>query len=135
MKKLLIIGGSYFLGRVFIESLAQNNDYRIYVVNRGNRPLNMEGVVEVKCDRNDIAGLETLLPKESWHGVIDFCAYAPQDISNLFSVLPAKNIKHYIFISTTSVYAPTKALPIKEGAHTLTGPQPGRENDGNAVQA
>jgi nucleoside-diphosphate-sugar epimerase len=124
MKKLLIIGGSYFLGRVFIESLAQNNDYRIYVVNRGNRPLNMEGVVEIKCDRNDIAGLKALLPKESWHGVIDFCAYTPQDITNLFSVLPSKNIKHYIFISTVSVYAPTKTLPIKEGAPTLTGPQP-----------
>jgi nucleoside-diphosphate-sugar epimerase len=124
MKKLLIIGGSYFLGRVFIESLAQDNDYRIYVVNRGNRPLNMEGVVEIKCDRNDIAGLKALLPKESWHGVIDFCAYTPQDISSLFSVLPAKSIKHYIFISTVSVYAPTKALPIKEGAPTLTSRQP-----------
>jgi len=124
MKNLLVIGGSYFLGRVFVETLARNNDYRIYMVNRGNRPLNINGVVEIKCDRNDITALKVLLPKLSWHGVIDFCAYTPQDISNLFSVLPPKDIKHYIFISTVSVYAPTKALPIKEGSPTLTAPQP-----------
>jgi len=124
MKNLLVIGGSYFFGRVFVETLAQNNDCRIYVVNRGNRPLKINGVVEIICDRNDTASLNALLPKLSWHAVIDFCAYTPQDISSLFSVLPAKNIKHYIFISTVSVYAPTKALPIKEGAPTLTGPQP-----------
>jgi 2'-hydroxyisoflavone reductase len=124
MKNLLIIGGSYFLGRIFVENLVQNNDYRIYVVNRGNRPLNMEGVVEFKCDRNDITGLKALLPKLSWHAVIDFCAYTPQDVNNLFLALPFKTIHHYIVISTVSVYAPTKNLPIKEGAPTLTGPQP-----------
>ncbi|MGB9498945.1 MAG: NAD-dependent epimerase/dehydratase family protein [Dissulfuribacterales bacterium] len=124
MKNLLVIGGSYFLGRVFVENLSQNNDYRLYVVNRGNRPLNINGVVEIKCDRNDVARLKEMLPNVSWHAVIDFCAYTPQDISSLLSVLPPKNIKHYIFISTVSVYAPTKALPIKEGSPTLTGPQP-----------
>ena len=124
MKNLLVIGGSYFLGRVFVENLSQNNDYRLYVVNRGNRPLNINGVVEIKCDRNDVVRLKEMLPNVSWHGVIDFCAYTPQDISNLFSVLPSKNINHYILISTVSVYAPTKDLPIKEGSPTLTGPQP-----------
>jgi nucleoside-diphosphate-sugar epimerase len=124
MKNLLIIGGSYFLGRIFVESLAQNNDYRIYIVNRGNRPLNMQGVVELKCDRYDITGLKLLLPKLSWHAVIDFCAYTPQDVNDLFLVLPRKTVNHYIFISTVSVYAPTKTLPIKEGSPTLTCPQP-----------
>lgn len=55
MKNLLIIGGSYFFGRVFVEDMSRNNSYRVYMVNRGNRPLNINGVVETKCDRNDIA--------------------------------------------------------------------------------
>ncbi len=124
MKNLLIIGGGYFLGRVFVENLAQNNDCRTYVLNRGNCPLDMKGVVELKCDRNDISTLKALLPEQTWHAVIDFCGYTPQDINNLFSVIPDGMIEQYIFISTVSVYAPTKKLPIKEEALTLTGPQP-----------
>ena len=38
MKNLLVIGGSYFFGRVLVETLAQNNDCRIYVVNRCGEP-------------------------------------------------------------------------------------------------
>jgi 2'-hydroxyisoflavone reductase len=124
MKNLLIIGGSYFLGRIFVENLSQNSDYRIYVVNRGNCPLKLEGVVELKCDRNDITALKALLPKLSWHAVVDFCAYTPQDVNNLFLIPLCKMVNHYIFISTVSVYAPTKNLSIKENSPTLTGPQP-----------
>jgi len=124
MKNLLVIGGSYFLGKVFIESIIQKSDYRIYVMNRGSRPLNIDGVVELKCDRNDITGLKALLPKVSWHAVIDFCAYTPQDVINLFLVLSRQAVQHYIFISTVSVYAPTKNFPIQESSPVLTGPQP-----------
>ncbi|MFA4910212.1 MAG: hypothetical protein WC649_04135 [Desulfobacteria bacterium] len=57
MKNILIIGGSYFVGRVFVEELVKEAGYSIYVVNRGNVPLNMEGVHEIVCDRNDVDGL------------------------------------------------------------------------------
>ena len=124
MKNILIIGGSYFLGRIFVETLAQNNDYRIYMVNRGNCPLNLGGVVEIRCDRHDISGLKARLPELSWYAVIDFCAYTPQDVNDLFIALPFQTVHHYILISTVSVYAPTKALPIREDSPTLNGPQP-----------
>lgn len=124
MKNVLIIGGSYFTGRVFVENLTQIKDYRIYVVNRGSCLLNLDGVVELQCDRNDTKRLNELLPELPWYAVIDFCAYTPQDVDNLFLVLPLIMVNHYIFISTVSVYAPTKILPVKEGFPTLTGPQP-----------
>ncbi len=124
MKKILIIGGSYFLGRIFVEALSLRDDYDLYVVNRGNNPLNIQKVKEIKCNRNDTAGLTKLLPKLSWDAVIDFCAYTPQDVVSLFSALSLNKTKQYIFISTVSVYADTKDLPINERSPTLSGPQP-----------
>ena len=38
--------------------------------------------------------------------------------------LPRGSVGHYIFISTTSVYAPTRSLPIRENGLKLAGPQP-----------
>lgn len=124
MKNILVIGGSYFVGRVFVEELAQQSDYRVCVINRGNRPLNMDGVEEVVCDRNDTARLKSVIPRLKWHAVVDFCAYTPQDVRNLISCIPPDSLGHYIFISTASVYAPTKDLPVKEYALKVSGPQP-----------
>jgi nucleoside-diphosphate-sugar epimerase len=124
MKNVLVIGGSYFVGRVFVETLAEDPEYRVVVVNRGNRPLRMQGVEEVTCDRNQTARLREALPALTWHGVIDFCGYTPKDIRNVVLALPRGSVGHYIFISTASVYAPTRLLPIRENAPKLTGPQP-----------
>ena len=124
MKNILIIGGSYFAGRVFLEELSGQSDYRTYVLNRGNRPLNIEGVEEIVCDRNNATGLKSAIPELKWHAVVDFCGYTPQDVRNLLLCIPQDSLGHYIFISTASVYAPTKDLPIKETARKVSGPQP-----------
>ncbi len=124
MKNVLVIGGSYFVGRVFVEALAPNPDYRVIVVNRGNRPLALEGVEEIVCDRNQTALLREAVPSLRWHAVVDFCGYTPKDVRNVVLALPRESVGHYIFISTTSVYAPTRSLPIRENGLKLAGPQP-----------
>ncbi len=124
MKNVIVIGGSYFVGRVFVEALAPNPDCRIVVVNRGNRPLGLEGVEEIVCDRNNTAHLRESLPSLPWDAVVDFCGYTPKDVRNVVLALPRGSVGHYIFISTTSVYAPTRTLPIRENGLKLAGPQP-----------
>ncbi len=124
MKNVLVIGGSYFVGRVFVETLAADPEYRIVVVNRGNRPLGLDGVQEIVCDRNQSGSLREALPSSSWHAVVDFCGYTPKDLRNVILALPRGSVGHYIYISTTSVYAPTRALPIRENGAKLTAPQP-----------
>lgn len=125
MKNILVIGGSYFVGKVFVEALAPDPAYRLFLVNRGNRPLGLESVEEIACDRNHSARLREVLPPVAWHAVVDFCGYTPADIRNVVLSLSPKSVGHYIFISTVSVYAPTRSLPIRENAPKLTGPQPG----------
>jgi 2'-hydroxyisoflavone reductase len=140
MKRALVIGGSYFVGRVFVEELLKIGGYEIHVLNRGNIPIRKEGVNEHKGDRHDLARLKEALPPLPWDAVVDFCAYKPEDVENLLAALKDKNAGdegknrspagaggiagQYIYISTASVYGKTDDLPVREDAPKLYGPQP-----------
>jgi 2'-hydroxyisoflavone reductase len=121
MRDVLVIGGSYFVGRVFVEELLKQAGFRITVLNRGNIPMRMKDVREIVCDRHDTRRMGELLPPARWYGVVDFCGYTPEDIAGTLSVLPDQGLEQYIFISTASVYAPTLELPVGENAPTLSG--------------
>jgi 2'-hydroxyisoflavone reductase len=123
MKNLLIIGGSYFAGRVFVELMSQRGLYRIHVYNRGHLPIGMPGVVQCTGDRENHNHVSASIPDCHWDAVVDFCAYTPAAINTLLDNLSG-TIGHYIFISTTSVYATSPQIPISEDAAKVDGPQP-----------
>jgi len=129
VKNVLVIGGSYFVGKVFVEELSRIPGYAIYVMNRGNVPLNIEGVTEIKCDRHDTEAMSEAIPSIVWNAVVDFCAYTPEDITTMISTLPSHAIGQYVFISTSSIYEKNNDLPISEEALQVTGPQPGPHGD------
>ncbi len=123
MKNILIIGGSYFTGRVFVENLVRDKDYNIFVYNRGRIPLGFEKVTEIVGDRDDESRIREAVPEKEWHALVDFCAYTPDQITKMIRSLPGV-LNHYIFISTTTVYQNTWNLPITEESPKLSGPQP-----------
>ncbi|MDD5095157.1 MAG: NAD-dependent epimerase/dehydratase family protein, partial [Dehalococcoidia bacterium] len=102
--------------------------YAIYVMNRGNRPLKLEGVTEIVCDRHDAAALRKMVPPLEWHAIVDFCAYEPSDVAILLQNLPG-SVQQYINISTASVYQNSLLLPMKEDTRKVTGPLPGPHGD------
>ena len=128
MKNILVIGGSYFAGKVFVEELKNYDEYAIYVMNRGNRPLNIEGVNELVCDRHDALSLEMTVPPLDWHALVDFCAYDPDQIDMLLYNLPG-TVNHYILISTTTIYENSLDIPMMEDAPRLQGALPGPHGD------
>ena len=68
--KLLVIGGSYFLGRVFVMQAGKEHD--VTVVNRGSLSVESLGAKQIKGDRRDAA-----LWGKIWEDidvVVDFCA-------------------------------------------------------------
>jgi len=123
MKNILIIGGSYFVGRIFVEELIKEKSYEIYVYNRGNLPLNIKGVTELVGDRNDEERIKRTIPDQQWDVLVDFCGYTPDEVKKMIRSLPG-NLNQYIYISTTSVYENIKDLPIREDAPKLSKPQP-----------
>ena len=123
-KNILVIGGSYFIGRVFVQTLASHSDYAIHLINRGRNPLRLPGVEEHICDRNDPARLKKVIPPLDYHAVIDFCADFPHEIETLMENLPG-TCKQYIYISTCTVYKPSLDLPKFEDSPKISAPLPG----------
>jgi nucleoside-diphosphate-sugar epimerase len=97
--KILVIGGSYFLGRVFV--MVASQDHEITVLNRGTYSMESLGVKQIKADRSDTNTWEKIT--EDYDAIVDFCAYNKGDISTVLSNLKGR-ISHYIFISTVDVY-------------------------------
>ena len=101
--KILIIGGTYFLGKAFAEVLTEQNKIQteIYLLNRGNRlPENTDAFGGLYImDRHDEEKLSGIT--ECFDVIVDFCAYRAGDIE---TILKYVKTKHYIFVSTTDVY-------------------------------
>lgn len=98
---ILVIGGSYFLGRVFTLISQEDDNFHLTLLNRGTYPFNMEHIQELHADRRDRHAL-SLLPAKEYDVVIDFCGYMPGDIETIFA---SENIRfrQYIFVSTVDV--------------------------------
>jgi len=124
---ILIIGGSYFAGRSLVELLMNEKKGNIHTFNRGNIPLNIKGVTEFHGDRTSPDSIRLNLPPTDWDAVIDFCGYSAEDIESAIQGIPGK-IRHYIFISTASVYDHSAMLPLDETARILSKPQPEPRN-------
>ncbi len=111
---ILIIGGSYFLGRVF--TMIADSSYHITMVNRGKYSMPQHNIIEYHFDRHDINQWKNL-PIQDFDVVIDFCAYNPKDIETIIENYPG-NIKKYILISTCDVYQRQTGL-IKDETHPI----------------
>ena len=99
--RLLIIGGSVFLGRALVAE-ARVRGHEITLFNRGvTGPVADPGVTLLKGDRN---GDLSALYGRSWDAVIDTCGYFPRQVRSLLAAV-AGRIGHYTFVSTVSAYA------------------------------
>ena len=119
MKKILCIGGSYFMGRVFAILASRTNEYDITVLNRGTYKLNLENVSQIHIDRHNTGMVRGIVPCDTYDAIIDFCAYDPGDISSFTGSMLTKT-RQYIYISTASVYAPDAPAPVSEIAPVAT---------------
>jgi nucleoside-diphosphate-sugar epimerase len=109
--KILVIGGSYFFGRVFVMAASgaiksdrrgtAGDAYEITVFNRGTYSMDAYGVKQVTGDRHDAAALQAC--GDDYDAVVDFCAYEPGDVRFVLEQLTGR-VKQYILISTVDVY-------------------------------
>lgn len=98
--KILVIGGSYFLGRIF--TMYASKQHELTLVNRGQYSMTSYHVDEYHFDRHDNNSWKQLINQE-FDVVVDFCAYQKDDIKTVIENLK-NHIHHYIYISTVDVY-------------------------------
>lgn len=98
--KILIIGGTKFLGRHLIEA-ALKNGHEVTLFNRGQfSKEEFESVEQIHGDRN--FGLEKLANRR-FDVCIDTCGYLPQSVTASAEFL-RDAVGQYIFISSISAY-------------------------------
>ena len=101
-EKILILGGTSFIGRNLVETLVKEDKYSLSLFNRGktNRKIFLE-INHIIGDRQteDIKNIS----QTDWDYVIDVSCYYPKDLERVIQNLKIKP-KKYIFISTCSVY-------------------------------
>ena len=104
MKRILIIGGTYFLGKAFTELMLNESDAELILLHRNRREeIKHDRVSEIFADRHDADKLKNLDLGGKLDVIVDFCAYEPGDIKSLLENINAET-DQYIFISTSDVY-------------------------------
>lgn len=112
--KALVLGGSYFIGRALVETLAKEG-FEVWVLNRGNRAMPRElHVQQLIADRHDYESLTTALMGNSFDVVYDLSGYNEDDVAKTSELLKG-NVNHYIFLSSIAVCKqPPTHWPITE---------------------
>ena len=100
-KRLLILGGTAFLGRALVEQ-AQKRGLEVTLFNRGKTHPNL--FADVEKLRGDRDGNLDALRNRRWDYCIDTCGYIPRIVAQSAQLL-AEAVDHYLFISSISAYA------------------------------
>lgn len=115
--KVLILGGTVFLGRHLVDA-ALARGWQVTLFHRGrhsaHRPRDVE---ELLGDRDSDL---RLLSGRRFDAVIDTCGYLPRHVEASARTVDAG---HYTFISSASVYARLSEVPVLEGAALHTPPE------------
>ena len=117
--KILVIGGTEFVGRAFVEhAIASGHDLTLFHRGRTNPDL-FPQAEHVLGDRD--GGLDVLRGR-TWDAALDTCAYVPRLARDAAQVL-ADAVERYVFVSTCSVYPDEKTPGLDETA-ALWDPSP-----------
>jgi len=116
--KVLVVGGSQFNGFALVQELVRRG-HDVTVVNRGRTDAPFpEGVRRLTADRTDRARMTEVLGSDEYDCVHDMCAYHPEDVALMIDLLRGR-VGHYVFVSSTVIYARSTLLPIEYGLHKL----------------
>ena len=110
--KLLMLGGTVFLGRHLVEA-AQARGHAVTLFNRGQH--NADLFPDVEKLRGDRKENLAALQGRSFDAVIDTCGFMPRVVRASAELL-AEAVDHYTFISSISVYADVSVVGIDESA-------------------
>lgn len=112
--RVLVMGGTRFNGLALVYELVKHG-HEVTVLNRGETEARLpRGVRRLYADRHDDDRLQEVFRDEEFDCIQDISAYTPDDARSIVEIFRGR-VGHYIFASSTVIYAATKLLPIREG--------------------
>jgi len=120
---IVVLGGTGFIGPHIVEAaLARGHVPTLF--NRGKT--NPQLFPELEKLRGDRRGDLAALEGRSWDAVVDTSGYVPIDVTRSAKLL-AQRVGHYLYVSTTSVYAKLDRPGLDETAPLATIDDPTTE--------
>ena len=109
MARVLVIGGTLFIGRALVDQLLERGD-EVVIMHRGKETPFGKRVSEVRCDRNDIAAVRSALKDTRfdvvYDNVYDWERGTTADQVTAAAIATANGLGRYVFTSTVAVYPP-----------------------------
>ncbi len=119
-RRVLVIGGTRFIGRLLVARLIARGD-RVTVFNRGTRDDPFGKRVERLVGDRTTGDFEGLLAGRTFDGVVDMVAYEGRDVTRAIDAL-AGRVGHYLLVSTGQVYLVRKDARIPSREEDYDGP-------------
>ncbi|MFI6367950.1 NAD-dependent epimerase/dehydratase family protein [Nocardia sp. NPDC050630] len=132
MTRVLILGGSWFLGHE-VASQAVRRGWEVTTFRRGHSGSDVEGATVVRGDRTKPDDLLRLAEAGPWDLVVDTSSFVPRETLQMARTLePVTN--RYVLVSTVSVYEGWPIEPLSEDSVVLdcpsdAGPDYGYDGD------
>lgn len=101
MKRVLIAGGSYFIGKEVTNELVKSG-YEVTLLNRGNNKVS--GVTQLVCDRNQKEEMESVLCGKKFDYLVDVSGLNKLQAEIICNSIDTTELKKTIFISSSAVY-------------------------------
>jgi len=114
--KLLVLGGTQFLGRHVVDA-ALARRHHVTIFTRGRTPVPFGSAVERRAGNRDpdIAPGLGALGEGTWDAVIDTSGYLPRSVG-VSARLLERRVSHCVFVSSLSVYADNSVAGQDESA-------------------
>jgi 2'-hydroxyisoflavone reductase len=128
--KLLVLGGTRFLGRHVVEA-ALARGHEVTTFTRGKQPNHWGAAVTALTGDRDPAKAPALtaLARGTWDAAIDTCGYVPR-VVRASAALLAPRVGRYLFVSSISVFTDASRPGLDESAPVGTLPDPATEEIG-----
>lgn len=120
MQRVLVLGGSWFLGRAVVDELLIRG-VEVTTFRRGVSGEDADHVKIVRGDRTVKADLDRLTSSGPWDLVIDTSGYVPRGSGMIARVLEPV-AERFVFVSSVSVYAGWPVEPLSEDSDVLECP-------------
>ena len=109
MARVLVIGGTLFIGRALVDELLERGD-EVVIMHRGKGTPFGDRVGEIRCDRNDVAAVRAALSGKKfdvvYDNVYDWERGTTADQVSAAAIATAKGLDRYVFTSSVAAYPP-----------------------------
>lgn len=110
--RLLILGGTWFLGRTIAEQ-AIAAGWQVTTFSRGRSGHDVPGAVPVRGRREDPGDVARLAASGRWDVVVDTSSYTPEAVS-LAARMLRERADRYVLVSTVNAYRGWPAEPLTD---------------------